>query len=1051
MPPCTNCHRESPEGFAFCGHCGAPLTPAATSAEVRKRISVVFCDLVGSTPLGERLDPESFRRVMTRYYDTMRTVLERHDGSVGKFEGDAIMALFGVPKLHEDDALRAVRAAGEMSNTMAALNQELEREWGVQLACRIGVNTGYVLTGDDLSAQHLVVGDALNTAARLEQAAGAGEVLLSEATYALVQHAVDVEEVPPLPLRGKTGDVRAFRLLNVNPEAPAQASRRDSPLVGRDAELARLWDEFESTLARGSCRLLTVVGPAGIGKTRLVDEFTASVGARASVLRGRCLSYGRGVTFWAVTEVIKQGADISPGDNEDQARRKLLAVLADQPEARRICDGVADVIGLSTTRAAPAEAFWSLRKFLEAKARRHPVVVFLEDLHWAESTFLDFVEHVVRSSRGVPLLILATARPELLGDRLDWATSPTGSAVLLPPLSESASMALLEDLAADGLDAAARAQILEAAEGNPFFLEQMLLMLRDDESLKRIPPTVQAVLAARLDRLAPPERRFLEAAAVEGKEFEIEAVGTLLREKTATDLARDVAELLKKELIEPGGAMASQGAFRFRHILIRDVAYDSIPKQTRSDLHARLADWMDQADGSPEHEAIVGHHLEQAYRYLAELRPVDHAARNLAARAANKLAKAGRGTLARGDAPAASNLLGRASVLLPPTDPLRPGLLVSLAASRRGEGDLDGAASTLDEVLRGPTVKDDPRSYANALLERGWLRLSMDPTGWATEALNAAKEAVTVFEPIGDDRGLARAYQLKTEVHFSNGQLSQCRADTQMALQYARRSGDVEAETNARMYLGGPINYGDGTVQEMLELAEDNLRWAERIPVAWVLRATASHAYGRAYAMLGKFDESRKVAKREQATLEDLGQVGILAWTRSHVSAFIETLAGDHTAAEAELRESYRLLEGYGAKNTVGAAARLAHTLCALRRYQEAERFAVVTRDAMPGDVQEQALWRSALAKVLAQRGNISEAERLARQATQLLEPTGFINQCGDAELDLAEVLVAAGRPDQAAIALERALDLYRRKGNTVSAAWAEEHLARLRVGTKAG
>src|SRR5260370_23331679 len=331
MPACPRCSFENPEGFKFCGHCGAPLTPAVASAEVRKRISVVFCDLVGSTPLGERLDPESFRRVMTRYYDTMRTVLERHDGSVGKFEGDAIMALFGVPKLAEDDALRAVRAAAEMSNTMAALSQDWEREWGVQLACRIGVNTGYVLTGDDLSAQHLVVGDALNTAARLEQAAGAGEVLLSEATHALVQHAVEVEEVPSLPLRGKTGDVCAFRLLSVNPWAPARASRRDSPMVGRDVEFARLRDEFESTLADRTCRLVTVGGPAGMGKTRLVEEFAAALGVSAIVLTGRCLSYGQGVTFWAATDAIKQAADIGPGDDHHQARTNILAFPAGHP------------------------------------------------------------------------------------------------------------------------------------------------------------------------------------------------------------------------------------------------------------------------------------------------------------------------------------------------------------------------------------------------------------------------------------------------------------------------------------------------------------------------------------------------------------------------------------------------------------------------------------------------------------------------------------------------------------------------------------------------
>lgn len=1047
MPACTGCSFENPEGFQFCGRCGVALARHATGAEVRKRISVAFCDLVDWTALGERLDPESYRRVTTRYYDAMRAVLERHEGRVGKFIGDAVMALFGVPRLHEDDALRAVRAAAEMLKTMAALNQDLQREWGVELACRIGVNTGDVLTGDDLSAEHLVVGDALNTAARLEQAAGPGEVLLSEATYGLVRHAVEVEEVPALALKGKTGDVRAFRLLSVNSQAPARASRRDSPMVGRDAELAQVRSEFESTLAATACRLVTVVGPAGIGKTRLVEEFTASLGASACVLTGRCLSYGQGVTFWAANDVIKQAADVGPGDDESQARGKILAVLGDQPEARRVCDGVADVIGLSTTRAAPAEAFWSLRKFLEAKARSLPVVVFFEDLHWAEPTFLDFIEHVVGSSRGVPLLIVATARPELLGVRRDWATPPKGTAVILESLPESVSAALLENLAAkEALEPGARAQIIEVAEGNPLFLEQMLLMVTDDKRLKRVPATVHAVLAARLDRLAPAQRRFLEAAAVEGKDFELETVGALLPEKTAPELATDVAELLGRELIEPDSSTGSQEAFRFRHILIRDVAYDSVPKQTRSELHERLADRMDQSgkDRSPANEAIIGYHLEQAYRNRAELRPVDDLARNLASRAARKLAAAGKETLARGDARAGANLLGRATTLMATTDPLLSGVRVSLGAALRAQGDMEGAASTFDEVLASPRARDDPQSYADALLERGWLRLNVDPTGWATEALDAAKEAVTVFEPIGDDRGLARAYQLMTEVHFSRGQLAECREDTKKAIEYARRSGDLEAEASAHFYLGGPISYGDGTVQEMLQLGDDYLRWVERNPGAWMVRATASHGFARAYGLIGQFAKGREVAKRELAMLEDLGQVGWVAWTRSHATAFIETLAGDHAAAEAELRESYRLLEQHGAKNSVGAAARLAHALCAQGQYDEAEHFATMTRDASPGDLQEQALWRSALAKVLAHRGKFSEAETLAREATQLLEPTGFINQCGDAELDLAEVLVAAGRPGEASLALERALDLYRRKGNTVSAARVTELLSKL-------
>ena len=533
MLTCADCGRESPDDFTFCPACSAPLTPP-TRQEVRKTVTVVFCDITGSTAMGERLDPESLRRVMARYFTEMRAALERHGGTVEKFIGDAVMAVFGVPAIHEDDALRAVRAAVEMRDAFRVLNKELERDYGVSLVARIGVNTGEVVAGDQ--GDSLITGDAVNVAARLEQAAEPGTVLIGEKTFRLVRDAVVVEPVPPLEVKGKTEPLAAFRLVQVTPGVAGVARRLDSPMVGRERELARLRQSFGSAIADRSCQLFTILGTAGVGKSRLVEEFLGSLG-EATVLRGRCLPYGEGITFFPVGEVVKEAAGLEDFDAPDEIERKICAVLGTDGPA---CSTLAQLFAAADRDSSVEESFWAVRSFLEAVAKAAPLAVVFDDIHWGEPTFLDLIDHIAGWAREAPILVLCVARPELLDERAGWGRGNNATTISLEPLSDDECGDLIGNMLGRAtLPDEARVRILAAAGGTPLFVEEMLSMLIDDGSLARdgdrwvatgplvdlrVPPTIQALLAARLEQLTGEERAAIQRAAVCGKQFHVGAV-----------------------------------------------------------------------------------------------------------------------------------------------------------------------------------------------------------------------------------------------------------------------------------------------------------------------------------------------------------------------------------------------------------------------------------------------------------------------------------------------------------------------------------------------
>ncbi|HEU4451363.1 MAG TPA: adenylate/guanylate cyclase domain-containing protein [Gaiellaceae bacterium] len=1048
MTICPSCGEENPKRFRLCGFCGAELAPGAPPQEVRKTVTIVFSDLKGSTSLGEKLDSESLRELMTRYFEGMRVVLERHGGTVEKFIGDAIMAVFGLPKVHEDDALRAVRAAAEMQRTLVELNEELERDWGASLATRTGVNTGEVVAGDPRAGQRLVLGDAVNVAARLEQAAGEMEILLGALTYRLVRDAVEVEAVEPLDLKGKSKPVPAYRLVTVKPERAREGAI--VPLIGRESELALLARELGRAVDERSCRLVTLLGDPGVGKSSLVAEFSGAIAAEAEVLRGRCLAYGRGITFWPLAEAVRQAAGIVDADTPGTAREKLSTIVGGDAA---IVERVASAFGLSEQQFLVDEVFWAVRMLLESLARRRPLVVVFDDIHWAEPTFLELIEHLVDTARDAPLLVLCPARPVLLELRPSWAQRPKEVRLVLTPLSEADVVLVLENLVGSSEIADdARRRIVDAAEGNPLFAEQLLSMMVDDGLLRyedgrwvavgdlsnlSVPPTIQALLAARLDQLEREERLVLEAASVVGQRFALDAVQELVPDLAAEEVATHVAALVRKQLLRPQDEAADgERGFRFHHILVRDAAYLGILKRARATLHERFVVWADRVnrlrDRESEYEEILGYHLEQAHRYLTELGPLDDHGRSLGTRAAERLSAPGRRAFARGDMPAAANLLRRAATLLPPQDRGRLELLPSLGEALGEIGEFAWAEVFLDEAVEGAGATGEPTLLAKAELVR-LLVGSHSKDGWSQdEVVRRADLSIPVFAGAGDDAGLAQAYRLLAWARGTACRYGDAAAAAQRAVEHARIAGDERQRTHAASQYAVAALYGPTPVLEAIERCGEIV---EQVSDDRRSRGLVLGLLGCLEAMRGDFERARDLCSRGRATLQDLGR-NVVAASTSQDSCTVEMLAGDPAAAERDLRRDFEALTEMGEAYLLSTiAGELARAVYDQGRTEEADELSrVAERYSAADDVTSQALWRSVRAKVLARRGDADAALPLAREAVALLRTTDALVRQADALVDQAEVLRLLDEGDAARACLEEAIELFERKGNVVAA-----------------
>ena len=1056
MRTCPNCGEENSDRFRLCGFCGAPLAPPLPPQEARKTVTIVFSDLEGSTALAESIDPESLREIMNRYFVAMREVLERHGGVVEKYIGDAIMAVFGLPRVHEDDAVRAVRATADMRHALARLNEDLDAGWGVRLANRTGVNTGEVIAGDPGAGHRLVTGDAVNVAARLEQAAPATQVLLGERTYRLVRHLVDVAEVPPLTLRGKSGQVPAYRLLTVHPSERRVLDARRTGIVGRGLETARLIQEFQFVVSTRSSSLITVLGEAGIGKSRLVEESTRQIGDGAQVLRGRCLAYGRGITFWPLVEIVRQAAGIGEDDLPATARAKLGAVFGEDGAAGA-ADRVASAIGLSDGQFPVDEVYWGTRKLFERLGRRRPLVVVFEDIHWAEAALLDLIVRVAETAVDTPLLVVCAARPELAERRPGWLERPDAHVVSLEPLSVQQTALVVDNLLGDAdLDDDARTSIVTAADGNPLFAEQLLSMLIDDGYLRRengswrrtgdirtlsVPPTIDALLSARLDLLAHEERAVIEPASVVGGVFQLSAVRALVDDATRERVPTHLRTLQVKQLIGPERSPPANEDvwFRFHHILIRDAAYQGLLKRRRAALHERFADWVEAVSGERdrgvEYEEIVGYHLEQAHRYLSELGPLGDHGRELGVRAAGRLGSAGRRAFARADMSAAANLLRRAVMLLPTEDRTRLALLPQLAEALMEIGEFPWAMLFLDEATE--LASGDPRLEADLVLTRLLVRHHVEENleQWREEVAREAERLIPVLQEQRADAELAKAWRLLGFVHGSVCRYGDAAAAVKEAAKHARRANDLRLEArNVSSYTLAAL-YGPTPTREAIEHCEHLITegLSDRQAEALVLCSLA-----QLRAMQGEFERARELVRAARTVLDDLGVI-VLAAATAIDSARVELLAGDLVTAERELRQAEETLTALGEKYLLPPlAAVLAQVVYAQGRADEAEQITRRTEELSdPDDVEPQALWRSVRAKVLAGRDLAGEAEQLAREAVRLMRTTDAPGMQADALLDLAEVLRRSAGADEARAVAVEAKALYESKGNTAAAARA--------------
>jgi predicted ATPase/class 3 adenylate cyclase len=994
--------------------------PARTGpAEVRKTVTVVFSDLVESTQLGGQLDPETLRRVMARYFASMRAVLERHGATLEKYIGDAIMAVFGVPVLHEDDALRAVRAAVEMRDALAELNDEIDREYGFRLAARIGVNTGEVIAGDPSQGHLFVTGRAVNVAKRLEEAAETSEILIGDATRLLVRNAALLEPVDDRSSKG-SAPLRAWRLVGVLTGAPALPRRLDAPLVGRRVELSLLRQAFDRAASDGTGHFVTLLGSAGVGKSRLASELLAEIGDRATVLSGRCLPYGEGITYWPLAEIVRGAAGLGGRGSAEDAVAAIADLLGGEGNAGLIAERVAETLGVAGPGAGKTEeTSWAVRKLFEALARSRPVVVVLEDLHWAEPTFLDLVEHV-SDSREAAVLLLCIARPELLDQRPTWGGGKlNATTILLDPLNEGECRELIGNLlAGEPVAVEAANRIAEAAEGNPLFTEELVALLVDEELLTRegdrwttashlaqlpVPPSIQTLLSARVERLPDDERGLLTRASVEGAVFHRSAATTLAGIAEAA-VEPTLTALVRKDIIRPErSSVPGDDAYRFRHVLIRDAAYNLLSKETRADLHERFADWLEGAagDGPAELEEIVGYHLEQAYRCRRDLASTDATGHPLAARAAVGLESAGRRALARGDLPAATSLLERARWLA--------------------------------------VEAEDERAEARVLVEQQFLQLLHAEEGGTEEAARAVARLVPLFERFDDQQGLCSARRLEAWLHWNKARAAAAAEAWERAAGHARRAGDEHARAEILTWIASSLWFGPVPVTEGIRRCEEIRHEVSGDAESEAL--TLRHLAGL-HAMEGRFDLARELLATSNAVFADFGLT--LNAATSHTEAVVELQAGDPAAAEASLRRGYDALVEMGERAFLSTtAAFLGRALLEQERDAEAEALAETSaRLADRDDLLTQILWRGVRARILAKRGASEEAEALAREAVTLAERTDFVNHQADALVDSAHILHTAGRAKEAGAAVRQGLRLYELKGNLVAARKIRSDLA---------
>ena len=1021
----------------------APPVTASDEQNVRKTVTAVSARITASSVDGGGLDLEAQRRVLGRSFGEIELAVTSHRGTVESVTGDGVIAVFGLPVVHEDDALRGIRAAADVSARLTEIAAELSADPRIALEFRVGVSTGRVITGGTSGPQPRATGEPLSLAARLSEVADASQVLFDDATWRLVRETVACEQC---------GD--AWLLLAPLYGAGSSSARLVSPMVGRDRERRRLTDAFEQAVGDRSCQLFTVLGSAGVGKTRLIQEFLSELSSEVVVASGRCLPYGEGITYWPLLEAVKEAVGLDDSDSREIAREKILSAFADDEGATSAAERIAWMLGIAESPPAAAdEGFAAVRALFEALARQRPLVVVFDDIHWGEMLFLDLVEDVADWSRDAPILLVCVARPELLEMRPGWGGGKGNSTTTtLEPLSSDDCSQLIANLVEEAdVPPGVSLKIVEAAGGNPFFVEEMLFMLIEDGLLVRrrgrwavagdldevrVPPTIDALLATRLDQLDTVERAVIERASIIGKIFYEAAILDLMPEVLRPRVKDALRSLVRKELIRPARGGLGGSSYRFRHLLILDAAYEAVSKQLRADLHQRFGLWLDEAAGDrgAEYEEVVGYHLEHAYLCLAELGPPGEAALALAHEAARRLGDAGRRAFTQSNPTAGIKLVSRAVAVLAPDDPLRVELVPNVRAVQALNRDLVWADRVLTEAVEAAATSGDRLLAARALVQRGLLRLFTDAGVTPEELIDAADRSIAVFQEFRDELGLARAWRLKGQAHYLARRGGECAEASERALAHVRRASDPYEEREIVEWLVIALLLGPARVDNALRrcetlLAETNDEF---------LRAQIYGTMVALVTMLGNVDEAVELAARSHERLAEIDpQIWVVAFWRS----FAYMARHDPASAERELLPSYDALKQLGERSHFSTITHaLATALYLQGRFDEAEAMTRECEEACrPNDVHSSILWRSVRAKVLAAKGSIDEAVRLGREAVELAATSDFHLGHAQATLDLAVVYETAGREDSAAECRADAARLFELKGVKleVGQAWA--------------
>ena len=940
----------------------------------RKLATVLFIDLVDSTGLVTASDPEVVRRRVNLFFEKISHCVTLHGGIVEKFAGDAVLAAFGVPQAHEDDAERAARAA-------LAMRQSVEE---LGLEARIGIEAGELVV-EDLEST-FATGEAVNLAARLQQAARPGEILIGPTAYRLAGASLVVEDAGPLELKGMGSALRAWRLVDAI-DGPARARGPRAPLVGREAELELLENTFARTVRDGRAHLFTIFGEPGVGKSRLAREFVDSL-ERASVLSGRCLPYGEGVTYWPLAEMIKAAAGISDDDPLEEAFAKLRECCEEET--------VADVLGLASGmlealegERSSQEIAWAAREIMVTLADVQPLVLFFEDIHWAEEPLLELIEHLADWVRA-PLLVICLARPELLEQRPGWGGGRVRStAIELEPLSDEESELLVEKLlsqlageSGEPMKAPSR-EVLERAEGNPLFVEETIRMLVEsgsgNGSSDRIPDTLQALIAARIDHLPPAAKTLLQRGSVVGRVFWKGALEHLSPD--VEDIETLLEDLQQREFVlrEARSSISGEPAYRFKHLLIREVAYSGLAKLARAQYHARFAEWLADRTGEELLE-IRAYHLDQAVEFLTELEgaPPEELAKETGA----ALVKAAKRAIAREAYPTARRLGLRALEL-------RPTLGARYVAARAAWRLQDWGAVEVEMAK----VRDQAHEQAEPVIEALALTALGEAVlkrhGDCTEAKTIVDNALELLAGKDDPVAHFDALTVRANAAAWLGEMEDTVRYMERAYVIALDAGRKDLQTLAAQALAQ-------THIIRLELDEAELLLTRALELAGEsgsvrARVSATLSYGWFLTLKGELEAAETLFEEVRASSAELGVEPAVAGALAKLG-WIARLRGDLKRAEKLQRESLKITETRGDLGVLpDQQAALAETLADLGKLDEAERLALDARsNAGVRDTSAQVAAGTALAAVRAAQGRSPEAEQLLDSALALAREGDF-------------------------------------------------------------